>query len=253
MSGNKREYDLIFGIGEACSCTQSLRKYNLQIRSFPFDWLYGADFLRRCQILAQRFNRFINRNDLKDTGKINHDKDNPCKVYYNVYNDITFNHDFFITEEFNSIYPIVKEKYNRRINRLLKNIESSKSILIVYMETPTTNHFQIENNTIIEGYNIIQKAFLNADIDLIYIKNSKSSQKQEMLNNHVCKFTLPYKYTQNDAVDYAVDLLKLEDIFTKYKLNLPYSFYFIKTIQKFLINLIPFKCKRVKLKKKYHI
>ena len=250
---NKKKYDLIFGIGEACSCTQSLRKYNLQIRSFPFDWLYGSDFLRRCQIIAQRFDRFIDINDLKDTGKVNNDKNNPCKVYNNIHNDITFNHDFFITEDFNTIYPIVKEKYNRRIKRLLKNFETSKNILIVYMEPPTSDHPKIENNTIIEGYNLIQKTFLNADIDLIYIQNSNSPQKQEILSNHIFKFILPYKNTQNDSVDHAVDLTKLEHIFTKYELNIPYIFYLIRKIQKCLINLIPLKFVRIKLKKKYHI
>lgn len=40
----KEKYDLILSIGEACSCTQALRKSNLQIFSYPFDWLFGASF-----------------------------------------------------------------------------------------------------------------------------------------------------------------------------------------------------------------
>lgn len=252
MSG-KKKYDLIFGIGEACSCTQSLRKYNLQIQSFPFDWLYGSNFLGRCKILAQQFSCFFEKKDLKDTNRVNNDKNNPCEVYYNCYNDIFFNHDFLVTEKFNDIYPLIKEKYDRRINRLLKKIEKSRRVLVVYLETPISNHPKIENQEILDGYDIVKKAFPYAKMDLIYISNSKKQIKQEALNEHIYKFILPYKSLQKDAVDYAVDFEKLECILTKYELNLPYTFYLIKKIRKILINLIPLKEKRLLLKRKYHI
>lgn len=238
---------------EACSCTQSLRKYNLQIRSFPFDWLYGSNFLGRCQILTQQFNRFIEQRDLKDINTFDGGKSNPCKVYYNSYNDITFNHDFPMGESFENSYPTIKEKYDRRIKRLLENIKTSKNILVVFMETPTKGHPLIENNIILEGYDIIQKAFPNTNVDLIYLQNSKTQTTQDVLNKHVYKFILNYKLTQNDAPDYAVDVSKLKCIFTKYKLNLPYTFFLMKKIQKILIGLIPLKQKRFQLRKKYHI
>lgn len=248
MRFKKKKYDLIFSLGEACSCTQTLRKYNLQIQSFPFDWLYGSNFKGRCQILAQYFNRFIEKADLTNTKRVNHDKNNPCRVYYNSYNDITFNHDFFITEEFEDIYPIVKEKYDRRIKRLLEETEKAQKILVVFLETPINNHPKIEDQTILEGYDIIQKAFSNTEIDLIYIKNA-DKQKQESLNEHVCKFLLPYKCPQKDAVD----LTKLKCIFAMYELPLPCTFYLMKKLRKILIELIPLKQKRVLLKRKYHI
>ena len=42
-----KTYDFIFGLGNACSCTQTLREADLQVLSFPFDWviLSGADDL----------------------------------------------------------------------------------------------------------------------------------------------------------------------------------------------------------------
>ena len=33
------KYDLILPIGEACSCSQSLRTAGLQFASFPWDWI----------------------------------------------------------------------------------------------------------------------------------------------------------------------------------------------------------------------
>ena len=53
------KYDLIFGIGEACSCTQILRKSLLQNCSYPLDWLYGLDFSKRVDILVSEFSDFI--------------------------------------------------------------------------------------------------------------------------------------------------------------------------------------------------
>ena len=44
-------YDVIFSLGEACSCAQSLTKSDLRLYSCPFDWIWGADFLGRINIL----------------------------------------------------------------------------------------------------------------------------------------------------------------------------------------------------------
>ena len=253
MHLNKQKYDLIFGIGEACSCTQSLRKYDLQFASFPFDWLFGTNFIGRCQILAQRFNRFIEKKDLQDTQRRNSDKNNPCEVYYNTYNDITFNHDFFITQKFDVLYPIVKEKYDRRIARLLSKIETSKQILIVFLETPTTNHPIIDDKTIKKGYDIIAKAFPKTMIDMLYIQNSKDINKTELLTPHIKKIVLPYKCLIDGAVDYAVDVDKLECVFQNYQLNLSRTFLLKRKLQKILIKLIPIKQKRRQLRKKYHL
>ena len=57
-----KKYDLIFSIGEACSCTSALRLAKLQFKSYPLDWLFGSDFIGRCKILASQFEHFIGKN-----------------------------------------------------------------------------------------------------------------------------------------------------------------------------------------------
>lgn len=65
------QYDLVFGIGGACSCSQILRKCCLQFNSYPYDWLFGADILTRVSILINDYKDFINFGDLEDTGHTN--------------------------------------------------------------------------------------------------------------------------------------------------------------------------------------
>ena len=219
--GTKEKYDLIFSIGEACSCTQALRMNKLQNYSYPLDWCFGSDFTGRCKILASKFARFIDEKDLFNSyteSGIN------CYAYKNKYNDITFNHDFKCDLSFYDAYygkNGVKAKYERRIARLLNKIKNSEKILIVYMESPIQNHIKVPNNIIIEGYNLIKNSFDNVEIDFVYIMNDSLSDNisKEILSPNISKYILNYKDTSSDF-DYSVDFDKLKDIFTRYKLKL---------------------------------
>lgn len=164
----KKKYDLVFGIGAACSCSQMLRKTGLQFSSYPFDWLYGTDFSGRVDILTNDFKDFVNKEDLTFINATNGDKDNPCDVYNNVKNGITFNHDFPQGVPLEQSYPAVKAKYDRRIDRLLKRIERSENTLIVYVEIPTSP----ENTTVETLLNCREKLcrrFGKENIDLLYV------------------------------------------------------------------------------------
>ena len=57
----------------------------------------------------------------------------------------------------------------------------------------------------------------------------------------------------NSNVDYGVDFKKLENIFSKYKLNLPFYYIASKKLLKILINFIPVKSQRHELRKKLHL
>ena len=128
MSSNKKKYDLVFSLGAACSCAQTLIGANLRQFSSPFDWLFGSDFSGRCEILSSNFQRFLEEKDLTYSYS---ERSVSCDAYYNNYNSLTFNHDFETKKELKETYPAVKEKYDRRINRLLQKIQKANSILIV--------------------------------------------------------------------------------------------------------------------------
>ena len=55
------QYDLIFSLGSACSCTETLRANKLQYYSYPFDWLYGNNFKGRIDIFLNDFQRYIDK------------------------------------------------------------------------------------------------------------------------------------------------------------------------------------------------
>lgn len=251
MPHKKTEYDLIFSIGEACSCTSALRAAYLQIASYPFDWLFGSDFIGRCKILSSEFARFIEKDDLEYVFSA---RSISCDAYHNVYNGLTFNHDFLMNKKLDETYSDVKAKYARRIQRLLDNIKNAKRILIVYIETPETGHIEVNDSTILEGYNIIKNKFKDKNIDLLYFCNSGKLHKIEKLSQNLVKATIYYKSKNNDAEDYDVDQKVLKDFLTGYcSLKLPFGKVFFRTIKKMLINLMPSSKLRKKLRKKYHL
>ncbi|MDD4519883.1 MAG: DUF1796 family putative cysteine peptidase [Alphaproteobacteria bacterium] len=204
----KKKYDLIFGIGEACSCTQALRGAGLQIKSFPFDWLYGSDFLGRIEILSSCFKDFFKKEDLVDTKTTNLDKKNLCKIYKNKRNKIVFNHDFLEKMPFDEAYPNVFEKYQRRIGRLFSLIKQAKSFLVVYIETPNAEEKLTDKKDLKKAFSFLQKAFPHKKIDLIYFSNTtKAFDKQsfEEISKHILLARFNYSSIKENDPDYAIN------------------------------------------------
>jgi hypothetical protein len=247
----RKKYDLIFGIGQACSCTQALRDARLQEYSYPFDWLYGSDFLGRIKILTSKFNRFIDFEDLQ----FSHNDRAICKdAYYNKFNDITFNHDFPGNVPLQESYAAVKLKYDRRISRLLSQIESAKNILIAYIEIPMKNHVKVPSEQLLEGYKKLAQIFTNKQIDLLYFANEKEvDAKIENISANITKITVNYKSTDASLPDYAVDFSILKKFLEKYKLKIPASKKIKKIFLSIFVKCIPFKKIRRELKRKYHV
>lgn len=171
-----KKYDCIFSIGEACLCAGILAKLELRNFSSPFDWLYGATLEERIQIFLNDFADYINKEDLEKIGQ--RDMPEPCDIYYNHRNKITFNHDFPLGGDLNLTYPQIKEKYNHRIKKLLTTIKASKQVLIVYMELPKTAH-KISKQTLQEQLNLINNKFPDTQIDMLYIAHNENMSDGE--------------------------------------------------------------------------
>lgn len=276
---NKRSYDLIFGIGEACSCTQSLRDSKLQVFSYPFDWLFGSNFEGRVSILLSEFYRFIDKDDLRYTSYTPSIK---CDAYTSTFNGITFNHDFLKSVEFDEMYELVKTKYKRRITRLLSQIKNAKSILIVYLETPSRIDKLADNNILKEQLHKIKMKYPHKTINILYFTNDESlnsmEYKEEFISNDIIKVMGNYKlYGVYNDIDNRgggeLDYVVIPEFFTQYlqnySLNLSFNtkvkttFFKIKCVIKslsrrikrlptqILINLVPNKKARKELRKKY--
>ena len=262
----KKKYDLIFGIGEACSCTQMLRDSKLQIFSYPLDWLFGSNFYGRVNILLTEFYRFIDKNDLQYAGYTPSIK---CNAYTSTFNGITFNHDFLKSVEFDKMYERVKAKYDRRINRLLSQIRYAKSILIVYLEMPNCTNKLTDNDILIEQLCKIKEKYPNKIINILYFTNDKNMNlmeyKEEFISNDITKvvghyrlYGVYYDKKRGGVIDHVVMPEFFKQYLQNYSLNIHYNDkililrHKIKRLPiRLLINLIPSKTTRKKLRKKY--
>lgn len=252
-----KQYDLIFSMGAACSCTESLRISGLQIFSYPFDWLYGSNFAGRVDILLSEFFRYIEKEDLQNLNTCNGDLKNPCDVYHNSFNGITFNHDFPYQIPLDKSYDDVKKKYKRRIARLLNNIEKANEILIVYLEIPNEKNKLDNNYVLIDAMRKIKEKYPDKNFDLLYFIQNGDLEflhyTEEQIANNIIKVIGNYKEVRENAPDYAVRLEFFKRYYSKYSLNIPAKYRIRKNIMKFCIKMIPIKSIRRSLRKKYHI
>lgn len=144
----KRNYDLVFGIGQACGCSLSLRHANLQYLSFPGDWtapVWGDaehpspehDLRNRVDVLCDGDAAFFAADDfffeqsIASTGK---------DCYVNHRTHYKFNHDFPLGCDFKAELPKIADKYARRKARLFELIGKSRRVLVVRMDIPGGSH-----------------------------------------------------------------------------------------------------------------
>ena len=222
----KKQYDLIFGIGEACLCSQALRNDNLQVFSYPFDWVYGALLHNRVEILTNKFKDFFNKEDLVKIGSRT-SQEEPRDNYKNNATNICFPHEFSYRADFNECYADINEKYTRRINRLLSQISTAKSILIVFVEIPNISENNTNNSDLLQAYNRIIETYgtKNNKIDFLYfthIENFKGI-KTETISDNITKITMDYHSKKKNAIPEQCNFKAIHKVFKHYSLNMPFK------------------------------
>lgn len=190
------KYELVFGIGAACLCSQALRKSNLQFASYPFDWLYGSNFSSRVQLLISDFKDFFEKEDIVFTGKTNNDPEKLCNIYENKKTGLFFPHDFPPAASFESFFPEVKKKYDRRIKRLLDSINKKHDILIVYVETALYSETETTSEVLIECSNKIAQRYPDKNIHLLYIRCSDEFC-DEQISPQIRRISFNYKNSKS--------------------------------------------------------
>ncbi len=213
-------------MGEACSCSSALRSSNLQIRSLPFDWLFGSTFLGRVDMIVNDFENFLRIEDLELIGD-NGIKTHLCDIYRNNFNGLIFNHDFLNGLQLESEFEKVSLKYKRRENRLYEFVNKSEKILVVWIDTPGVNWSLKKNEDFIEGHKKLCQKFPHKQIDLLVFCYEKGldfkNKKYEKLNDYIEKYTFDYHKTYHKKKllpDYAVDEKMLAKILKKYELDM---------------------------------
>ena len=195
-----KEYDTVFSLGEACFCATFLSKLRLRKFSAPFDWMYGATFDERFEILLDDFNNFIDKEDLSFVGR--RDRPNPQDVYYDKRTGITFNHDFQYNGDFAKDYPKVREKYDKRIKRLLHYLEKGGHVLMVYMELPGSEQGVSSLEKLKELMAVISRKYANAEIDILYIKHDENMADHDFRCEQITsQITIGYCFNKDRISD----------------------------------------------------
>ena len=214
---SKQHYDFVFSLGQACSCSSSLRAAKLQYASYPFDWLYGSDITGRADILANGFQGWLDRNDLVYQGDRHHPQ--PCHIYKHAETGIIFNHDFPLSQTLDESWESVNEKYNRRIDRLFREIGKSKKVLAVYMESPEKGRIT-SDEMLIDAQKRMAGKFPDVQIDLLYLYCDGNLAPEAMkitdLNEYVKTAAFDYSDHAPNTPAFAVDTARAGVLLKRY-------------------------------------
>lgn len=127
----RRKYDFVFGLGPACSCSQSLRAAGLQLTSLPFDWNGMQSVPDRQRLLETDFRDWLNREDFAPVGE---NVLGRRHVWINCRTKCVYAHDFLSDEITDAQVRVVEEKYRRRIDRMFRLIGNSRRVLAVWVQ-----------------------------------------------------------------------------------------------------------------------
>lgn len=165
------KFDLVFSIGEDCGCAMLLRDARIRDMSSPFDWLTNATYKMRMDLLANRFAGFLVREHLNPMVK-------PTVGYFDADNDyyadaatgFYFYHDFPAGMSLTESYPLVKDKYDRRISRLMERLECGGNVLLVWWSRSK----RISDEELTSSLAKVQDAYPTAKFHLLVFENDLS-------------------------------------------------------------------------------
>ena len=173
----KEYYKYVIPLGYNCTPTNSIRDGKLRNASFPFDWNYTS-MEKIVECFTNEFKTFFLKENLKraswysgkpayETSTGSHLIEEKAKIIYV--------HDGSYKELINNenIYLKHKEKYSRRINRLLDIMNSGDKVLFVRYENSENDYQQLIN--IIELKDIIKSKYPKCKFK-IYIFTKDNSQ-----------------------------------------------------------------------------
>ena len=187
------QYDFILGLGRACSCSQTLRAAGLQLLSLPFDWIgwaYERDLPYRAELLCDDFTDWIRKEDLAFIRS-----EGPLDRYLDRRTQTMIYHDFPKGVPFDEQYPRVIAKYERRIKRMYRLIESSKRVLLVRIDRPcSAPGTPLEDCR--DAWHRISARFPNVKFDFCLMAfeagRSLEDRKVETLEEGFTRITLDY-------------------------------------------------------------
>lgn len=172
----KGGYDAVFSLGDLCLGAIQLQKNGLRPFSGPLDWMGTPQLPKVRELFEKRFADFMLRENLRIIGKATEQ----MLLVLDERNLVYSNHDFDTWH--NSLtqlpmYPHVKEKLDRRANRLLEKLYTAQRILFVRTNATFEETVELE---------IVLRSIISNDFRILVINHAPVSgivEKHWAINN----------------------------------------------------------------------
>lgn len=209
---NKNKYDIIYSLGSSCATAQYMQKHFLRITSGPFDWLINVDFKTKIEMILNNFDRFLNLEDLA----LKDDKINKKTAHYiNKYNNLIFLHDFPANIPLEESFPLIKQKYERRINRFYNLISKKQKVLLIWYSCD----YKTEDSIVEDLCEQVCKKF-NKKIDFLIIEHDESKNLEEIESYKIGNNIIRYRLYAKDPLELVLgrtDVLSM--IFSNFSIH----------------------------------
>lgn len=210
-----REYGFCFGIGSACSCSESLRAAGMQFLSFPFDWIAANDGIRpRADMIAEGFRGFV---ELEDLEVVPSPEWHGKEFVRNRRIGHVQNHDFPKGVPIVESYPAVKAKYDRRIARLERCIrKSGGKVLVVCIDAPN-----MERPTTADDCRYVldrlSDKYPGAEFEMLLLNceqgvRAESPREETLDGGRIMRLVFDYRDHSPGAEPYAVRLAEVASV-----------------------------------------
>lgn len=161
-----KKFDIIIPIGSSCAAAQALRETKKRSCSFPLDWVGKTPLPMSVDFIENHFQDFFNKQDLVHDPE----RDNRKNIgYVNTRTKLLFLHDFKDENKFDEEYAAVKEKYDRRIERIYSSIAAARRVLFFYLYEPWSDNWRPVDADILTDFERLQALFPKKDISLLYV------------------------------------------------------------------------------------
>ena len=186
-----KTYDLVFGIGGACCCTQALRNAGLQYVSFPWDWVSESDIRTRIDQIRNDFADWVRKESLVRVENADY---KAGVIYRNERTRVVLPHDFPPRGDFETDHPRVAARYRRRYERLSRLIGKSGRVLVVWVDVPACPQATDDDRRYV--LETLHAKWPNAVFDLLSFANAEGcpvDSRLETVSGSVRTVTFDYR------------------------------------------------------------
>jgi len=205
----KRKYDLAISLGGSCSTTEAMRKAGLQWTTLPLDWTGGPGPRARIELIAADFEKWLTKSGLRalPAAKFSREIFMKDEVL-----GFVFNHDFTFGVPFDEDYERVKAKFDRRIRRLYKLMDSAHRILFLWLGVPVNERYAAEDFAYCRG--LLRRKWPDKQFDFLYSEHADGvafADRTDREADGVRYVTFDYRKREEGNGEWVADVKRLTD------------------------------------------